>query len=199
MQGFDYPTAPQIRRHGPAGYKHYEKYREWLRDEFLFRCVYCLQREQWYDRAATFNIDHFIPVAIDPAGKLEYVNLVYACAPCNIAKRAILGVPDPCNVAFGDCVQVQQNGEVAALNNLGRILIEKLRLNSAKNVNQRFRWMRILEAVRLQDQQLYDELMAFPDDLPDLRAVSVPENVLPDGVHSCWYALRENGTLPTGY
>ena len=65
MQGFEYQTAPHIRRHGPGGYQDYDSYRDWLRDEFLFRCVYCLHREQWYDRGATFNIEHFVPVAAD--------------------------------------------------------------------------------------------------------------------------------------
>lgn len=84
MQGFEYPTEPHTRRHGPDGYQEYESYRDWLRDEFLFRCVYCLHREQWYDRGATFHIEHFVPVAGDLSGKLEYANLLYACATWNV-------------------------------------------------------------------------------------------------------------------
>lgn len=44
---FNYPDAPHRRRHGPRGYADYASYRPWLRDEFTFRCVYCLLREQW--------------------------------------------------------------------------------------------------------------------------------------------------------
>src|SRR5205814_9068910 len=36
------------------------------RDEFTFRCVYCLLREQWGLVRGTFAIDHFLPVAIHP-------------------------------------------------------------------------------------------------------------------------------------
>lgn len=115
MQGFEYPTKPHIRRHGPAGYADYESYRDWLRDEFMFRCVYCLHREQWYDRGATFHIEHFCPIAIDPSRRLEYENLLYACATCNTAKSNILGVPDPCSVAFADCVRINEDGRVEAL------------------------------------------------------------------------------------
>ncbi len=107
----------------------------------MFRCVYCLHREQWYHRGATFHIEHFIPIAADPREKLEYANLLYACATCNNAKRALLGVPNPCSIAFADCVNIRDDGQVEALNNAGESLVEKLRLNSAKNVQHRSRWM----------------------------------------------------------
>src|SRR6516162_1416142 len=100
MQGFEYPTASHTRRHGPAGYQDYESYRDWLRDEFMFRCIYCLHRERWYGRSATFHIEHFIPVTDDPSRKFEYANLLYACATCNAAKLGVLGVPNPCDIAF---------------------------------------------------------------------------------------------------
>ena len=44
---FSYPAAAHVRRHGPQGYADYPSYLPWLRDEFSFRCVYCLLREQW--------------------------------------------------------------------------------------------------------------------------------------------------------
>jgi hypothetical protein len=47
MGAFTYPAQPHIRRHGTRGYAALESYSPWLRDEFAFRCVYCLLREQW--------------------------------------------------------------------------------------------------------------------------------------------------------
>ena len=47
MIPFMYPGQSHVRRHGPAGYADYKRYRPWLRDEFTFRCVYCLKRERW--------------------------------------------------------------------------------------------------------------------------------------------------------
>lgn len=44
---FIYPAVPHVRRHGPMGYADVTSFRPWLRDEFSFRCVYCLLREQW--------------------------------------------------------------------------------------------------------------------------------------------------------
>jgi hypothetical protein len=199
MQGFVYPTEPHIRRHGPGGYQDYGSYRDWLRDEFMFRCVYCLHREQWYDRGATFNIEHFIPVAADPGGKLEYANLLYACATCNNAKRDILGVPDPCSMAFADCVSIREDGQVEALNNAGKSLVDKLRLNSAKNVQHRYRWMRVLALLQVHEPDLYREYMAFPDDLPDLRTSRAPLNSRLKSVGDCCFARRERGELPAIY
>ena len=56
---FEYPAAIHAWRHGPLGYAKYESYREWVRDEFSFRCVYCLLREQWGRVRGLFDLDHF--------------------------------------------------------------------------------------------------------------------------------------------
>lgn len=197
--GFQYPTQPHVRRHGPAGYSNYESYRDWLRDEFLFRCVYCLHREQWYSRGATFHIDHFVPVVSNAGGVCEYTNLLYACAACNEAKKAILGIPDPCQIAFSDCLRIIPNGHVVSLNQHGEKLLQALRLDSPKNVEYRSRLMRILDALQKSDPALYQEMMGFPNDLPDLRTKRVPSNTKPEGALQCHFVLRENGLLPSTY
>ena len=199
MIGFLYPTSPHGRRHGPEGYKDYGSYRDWLRDEFTFHCVYCLHREQWYGRSGTFHIDHFVPVSIDPDGKCEYSNLLYACATCNEAKQDILGVPDPCKVAFNECLRITPEGRVEALNNHGEKLKQALLLDSDSNVRYRSRLMRTLDALQKAYPALYQEHMAFPEDLPDLRAKRVPENKKPAGAVNCYFALRERGELPATY
>ena len=60
MGPFEYPTEPHRRRHGPRGYAAAESFRPWLRDEFSFRCVYCLRRETWTIRKGEFVIEHFV-------------------------------------------------------------------------------------------------------------------------------------------
>jgi hypothetical protein len=199
MVGFEYPAVPSVRRHGPEGYQDYDSYRDWLRDEFVFRCAYCLHREQWDHGGAAFHIDHFIPVTADHAGRCEYSNLVYACARCNEFKRAILSVPDPCQVAFHDCLRILNDGHVEALNDQGKKLNLVLRLDSEKNVSIRSRWMRTLESLRANDAALYREYMGFPADLPDLRKKQVRKNYRPDGVANCYFVLRERGKLPETY
>jgi len=59
VSAFDYPPAPLVRIHGPQGYARYELYRAWLRDEFAFRYVYCLSREQWGRVTGEFDLDPF--------------------------------------------------------------------------------------------------------------------------------------------
>jgi hypothetical protein len=199
MIGFDYPAAPHARRHGPAGYADYDSYRDWLRDEFIFRCVYCLYRERWSQAGTEFHIDHFVPVAADAIGKLKYSNLLYACARCNEAKRAVLGLPDPCQIAFHDCLRVMDDGRIEAVNKEGKKLMLVLRLDSEKNVHDRSRWMRTLEFLKAKSLPLYQEYMGFPSDLPDLRKKQAPENTKPDGAARCYFVLRERGELPPTY
>ena len=199
MMGFEYPTTVHKRRHGPAGYKDYASYRDWLRDEFLFRCVYCLHRERWYGRGATFHLDHFSPVAVDPSRECDYGNLLYTCATCNEAKKAILGIPNPCDVSFSDCLRILPDGRVEALNDDGEKLRQALRLDSQRNVANRLRWMRTLETLRTANPDLYQEFMGFPEDLPDLRKKVVPTNTNPEGAVNCYFALRESGALPAIY
>lgn len=139
MLAFEYPAEPHARRHGPDGYRTYKSYHDWLRDEFMFRCVYCLHREKWYGRETTFHIDHFLPAAENPNETLQYDNLIYACGTCNNAKRDILGISDPCSVAYGECVRVEEDGRIRSLNPSGESLVRKLRLNSKTNIDYRAR------------------------------------------------------------
>jgi hypothetical protein len=199
MIGFEYPMSAHARRHGPSGYRDYASYRDWLRDEFAFHCVYCLHREQWYPRSGTFHIEHFVPVSIDPEGKCEYSNLLYACATCNEAKKDILGVPDPCTVAFHRCLRITAEGRVVALNDHGEKLRQVLLLDSENNVRYRSRLMRTLALLQNTDAALYREYMAFPEDLPDLRVRRVPHNNRPDGAANCYFVLRERDELPAMY
>jgi hypothetical protein len=136
---------------------------------------------------------------VDPEGECEYSNLLYACATCNETKEAILGLPNPCLVAFGNCLRVMADGHIDALNSDGEKLKQVLRLDNAKNVRDRHRWMKALEVLRTSAPELYREYMAFPEDLPDLRAKRVPENIRPDGVANCYFVLRERAELPPTY
>lgn len=62
---YTYPSTPRDRRHGPKGYKQYQRYRPWLEDEFHFRCAYCLKRKAWA-RTDVWVVDHLVPQAADP-------------------------------------------------------------------------------------------------------------------------------------
>ena len=196
---FAYPQTPHVRRHGPYGYKDYESYRDWLRDEFRFRCVFCLRREQWGPEVGNWDIDHLAPQHSHPQRKLDYENLLYTCHTCNSTKKG-KRVPDPCDVAFGECIEVHEDGTISALNENGRRLIRALRLDRKKAIN--FRRL-IIDALRSciihNETQLYIRFMRYPEDLPDLSRLKPPGNTKPQGINDSCHVRRMRGELPETY
>jgi hypothetical protein len=201
IQGFEYPTEPHRRRHGPVGYTNYESYRPWLRDEFLYRCVYCLLREKWNSDDVAFNIDHFLPVAVAPDLSCEYTNLLYACSRCNRAKSDIVGIADPCKVAYGDCLAVRKTGMIETLYKQGIKIADSLALNMESRVDARYRWIRLLEGLRALMPNYYLEYMGFPTVLDDLRPPRLrpPSNNIPDSVNNCFFVQREERRIASTY
>lgn len=196
---FKYPDGIHLRRHGPFGYQDYDSYREWLRDEFCFRCVFCLKRELFDVRMNAFDIDHFIPQSVAPELKLEYDNLIYICKRCNSVKSD-LEVPDPCKVSFADCIEVLDSGEFQHLNNHGELLIDLLNLNESERVQYRYTLITLLNSL---DPTKVDEVlplfMGYPKELPDLSKKQSPGNRKPEGIAQSWFQKRLRGELPILY
>jgi hypothetical protein len=203
---FIYAEAPYARKHGPGGYERYQSYKDWLRDEFTFRCVYCLERERWYPNGyAGFGVDH-----VKPKGQAEYAhlvchypNLVYACNRCNTAKDGSLLI-DPCEVAFGAHLQVNDEGEIIGLTLEGRRVINILGLDLRLPTNERKARLRILKLYRRypadeEVRALYLDAFGFPEDLPDLAVHSRAANTKPGGVSQSYHCQRGAGTLPETY
>ena len=142
---FDYPESPSGRLHGPAGYESYESFRPWLRDEFIFRCVYCLKRETWGQVTGDFELDHFHPQSLAPDLTHDYFNLVYACRRCNSVKLD-QSVDDPTMHFSSESVVVSQDGGLASDKPQTKRLIRQLDLNSPKLKKWRVMWMRIKKA-----------------------------------------------------
>ena len=195
---FDYPSQAHQRRHGPSGYESYESYRPWLRDEFSFRCVYCLRRESWGPVRGNWDIDHFEPQSVAQSRTLDYENLLYACHTCNINKSDD-AAPDPSRVGFGTLVRVDAEGVITPLQEDGVILIRALRLDNEDYTAFRRLMLRILAALREQDPETYRQLMSYPDDLPDLAALRPPQNSKPEGVAQSCLARLNRGELPVTY
>jgi 5-methylcytosine-specific restriction endonuclease McrA len=191
---FTYPSR-HIRRHGPTGYKNYESYRDWLRDEFSFRCVFCLCREQWGLVGNAWNIDHFTPQSRVPQGILQYDNLLYVCSTCNSLKSAHL-VPDPATVPFVESLSIAADGTIHALNDNGRLLIQVLRLDNEDHTRFRSLILKTLRVLAVRDWETFVLWMGYPTDLPDLSKLRPPEgNTRPDGVDASFFARRRRGEL----
>jgi hypothetical protein len=192
---FTYPSTPHARRHGPRGYADYTSYRPWLRDEFSFRCVYCLLREQWGIVRGTFAIDHFLPAAVHAERITDYDNLVYGCAACNSAKGS-QHIPDPSRVLLGKDVRVAEDGTIEATTREARRLIRLLGLDDAEYTEFRRMWIEIIALAARYDADLYTRLMGFPDELPDLRLLRPPDgNDRPEGLEQSYFVQRERGIL----
>ena len=202
---FRYPSKPHQRRHGPAGCIDYQEYKPWLQDEFVFRCIYCLEREVWYPSGAdAFSVDHVVPQSEDPALTCTYTNLVYACCRCNSLRREVQ-LLNPVRTAFADHLAVGKNGVLRARSKRGQDIIDQLHLNSEAAIKFRNGIIRVL---RLKQQQpknpdiddLFRETFGYPQDLPDLSKKRPPGgNSSEDAIDSCFYLRRLRGTLPAIY
>ena len=186
------------RLHGPAGYNEHSSYRPWLRDEFSFRCVFCLLRERWGRVTGEFDVDHFVPQQVDGSRRLTYENLLYACHACNL-KKGTLALPNVEHVLTADNVDLRLDGRLKGKTADSERLIAIMTLNSPRWVQWRLSWMRIIELARMRDQQLFEQLMGYPGDLPDLSVLKPPHNELPEGIEQSHFARRERGMLATTY
>jgi hypothetical protein len=195
MTPFTYPSAPLVRRHGPMGYLDYGSFRPWLRDEFACRCVFCLRRERWEPNLTVFEIDHLAPVSHAPELRLAYWNLLYSCTTCNAAKRDQL-LPDATAVFLSTSLLVEADGRLLGQTHEARRLIRLLDLNDPMFVTWRMRMIRIVALARQHDPALFRNLLAYPDDLPDLSTLRPPEgNTRPEGIVGSHFERCQRGEL----
>ena len=186
------------RRHGPSGYKDYSSFRPWLRDEFTFRCVYCLIREEWGRLSGEFDLDHFHPQANRPDLATKYENLVYACHTCNL-RKSDTETFDPENSLTKELVRVYPTGRIEGLNPSAAAIIEKLGLDSPKYRKWRLIWIRNVELAKQHDPEQYQRLLGFPEDLPDLSTLMPESNSKPEGINESYIAVSSRGELPEYY
>ncbi|MCA9078519.1 MAG: HNH endonuclease [Planctomycetaceae bacterium] len=195
---FDYPVLRIGRTHGPTGYSSYESFRPWLRDEFTFRCVYCLKRETWGQVTGEFELDHFEPQSLIPERTLDYFNLIYACRRCNSVKLD-QPIDDPLKFLASDVVVVLPDGVLSSDSLDAKRLIGQIDLNSPALQRWRVMWMRIVDLAKERDSALHQQLTGFPEDLPDLGRLRPPSNSRPEGIEISWHAKQQRGQLPESY
>ena len=201
----EYPTDRHVRLHGPSGYADYKSFKPWLRDEFRFRCVYCLWREAWCaDGDGSFGIDHFHSRALHPELGSDYDNLVYACCRCNSIKQDNLLPVDPCKDGWGKHLQAVQDGTVRGITPLGRQTIEVCRLNRRALVQARSRMRQLLQQLDVRATEeassLLREYLSLPTNLPVLSQLHPPGgNARPEGIAASHHELRKRGELQETY
>lgn len=196
---FQYPEQPHRRKHEPSGYSDYADYKDWLRDEFDFRCVYCLRREVWERRRAIWVVEHLIPRRERPDLATEYTNLVLACTTCNSFKSASSHMPDPCKLAYGKLVSVSSDGTITHHSREGLRLVRIASLDDEDATKWRRGEIAIIKSHKKHEPEEYRKRMAFPTNLPDLATRPVKHNRKPEGAKNCRYAQQKSGTLPETY
>jgi HNH endonuclease len=171
---FAYPSGAHSRRHRPPFYNKYPKYKPWLRDEFVFTCVYCLSRETWNRNTSFFGVEHFRPKSIHRKGIVDYANLLYACNECNRIKSDKILPQDlhPEFMGWGDDLIINEDGTIAFLTKRGKRIIRWFQLDSPENIEWRRKHYDLFrKAVRCSvssefaRQQLRD-FFGFPKTMP---------------------------------
>jgi len=200
---FAYPLTPHAVTHAPSGYADPTSYKPWLRDEFSFRCAYCLARERWNPSGHdNFGADHVVAQSVAPLLLTTYANLVYAC---NSIKGAAPLPWNPLVVAVGLHVVVGQDGVAVALTVGGKDWILAFRLNSDAKVGIRLEKLATLRAKQTHPDDadidhLFRRAFGYPDDLPDLSVLRPPEgNAVAGSESRSYFARRSRGELGAVY
>lgn len=194
---FDYSIEPLIRKHGPKGYSDPASYKPWLRDEFTFRCIYCLIREVWRsDGQDSFSVEHLKSRDGSPELTGVYQNLGYACLACNSRKQNLPLPFDPCAEPLGRHITMKPNGELEAATENGKRLIELCRLNRKRLVEFRQRMISLVQVLEMSDDVKAAEslrtLTDLPSDLPNLSVLRPPGgNDNPDGIKQSYFAKKD--------
>lgn len=198
---FAYTPGIHVRRHGPSGWADYGRYRPWLRDEFFFRCVYCLNRERWMDTRRGYQIDHFVPQKLRPDLRADYDNLLYLCSACNNLKSAAL-LPDPCCIALNECLCFHDDGSVEAISPHaveGERLIEVLELDQPQLIDYRRCKIGEIRSHAIHNRDLYLHQMGYPSDMPDLTTERPPANTRQNGIAMSHLVRQRAGKLALVY
>ena len=205
---FAYPIVPHTPSHGPAGYADAASYKPWLRDDFAFRCAYCLMRERWDPSPsghAGFGVDHVQARAV--AGELvaDYANLVYACNMCNSMKGTAPLPLQPRSAAFGLHVRVGPDGAIEALTEPGQAFLELFGLDSPGRDSLRFDKLVILRSKQTHPDDadidhIFRRAFGYPDDLPDLSVLRPPGgNAVAGSEERSHFARWSRGELEAVY
>lgn len=196
---FSFPSKPHRRVHGPSGHRNYRDYKPWLRDEFEFRCVYCLTRERWSNQGHNgFTIDHVKPQSIYSNLTTEYDNLVYACFRCNTLKKTTI-LPDPCEISLASHLQ-ERSGTFIYLTPTGRRIREYLKLNEPTRLNERVHYLAIFRLRNMPEVEDLLKSFSYPSELPDLSKLKPPSgNTRSGGLKRSYYARQQAGKLRPYY
>lgn len=184
---FTYPDKPHVRRHHPPPRTNYRDYKPYLRDEFVFRCVYCRGRELWMYRQRNAGVEHWKAKSTHPEGRTDYSNLLYVCNGCNTDRgtKPLKETWHPEKHPWAEHLGVSQStnernfGRVKGRTRRGVAIRMALCLNHDELIESRRRYMKLYasvcrlmkhseEEVRMVGRIQCRELFGFPKNMPEL-------------------------------
>src|ERR1051326_71437 len=123
-------------------FRNYQKYRPFLRTDFVSHCAYCTGHETEVGGEDHFDIDHFKPKPKFPKLINVYTNLYYSCKGCNkngakgehwpssALQKAGYRFFDPCGEnAYVKHMRETRAGSLKQRTRVGEFSIIHLRLN----------------------------------------------------------------------
>jgi hypothetical protein len=102
-------------------------------------------------------------------------------------------------VALGECLKVNDDGTITALNEEGELLIEVLRLNNEDYTRFRSLILTTIRSLEKHNRGAFVLWMSYPDSLPNLKRLRPIGNSRPDGVKDSFFERRERGELEDVY
>ena len=164
------------RREAPPDFSSYQKYRPFLRRDFLARCAYCERTGQYLGGEEAFEVEHFRPKAKSPDLICAHGNLYYVCRKCNGHKsetwpsenQLALGMrfADPCaEDPYAHHLRERENGALDPLTSYGVYSSRHIRLDR----DELQRWRRLRAEARVDSPrltaiaELLDKLISLTD------------------------------------
>ena len=165
-----------IRSENVGKQNNYENYRQILRKDFKKTCGYCGKLEKVTKNK--FEIDHLVPIRLDPERECDYNNLIYCCFNCNRKKggkfptedKNLLndgekGLIDPLSDEYNKHLQRTMEGDIIGVTNLGKYVCSRIFKFDVRPIRQ------ICKAGELykKKQKLEEKLKSIEKDSSKLR------------------------------
>jgi hypothetical protein len=100
---------------------------------------------------------------------------------------------------IGTGLELAEDGQITGLTEESIEIIEKLGLDDEEYREFRLLLIGIVQLARVRKPDLYEILMKYPGNLPDLKCLRPPKKSRPKGIERSCYELRRRGELPTTY
>lgn len=198
---FVYPGKPHRRRHRPPSLPDHSDYKPYLRDEFVFRCVYCLMREKWLLMHRNLGVEHWWAKSTHPELRTKYSNLLYVCNYCNNQRgtKRLKESWRPERNPWGKHLRIEEDGTVNGISRTGVAMMkvffflndEELLLPRKEYMDKYRRLCSLLQfpdaGVQADACELYKQAFGFPANIPDLSTAEGARNPYCSRVRPDWY------------